>query len=243
MLNTRFFLVIRLFLPQDYKVGLKDASKSLQNDQQFNWIWRKVARRQTSKVKTGAFGSDYWFRFTLLTQLWGKSSLVPTALVFFPAFFFNFNLELKLWTGSVWALNWVVCVCVAPENRGPAPIEKWVGNTTKIQKFPGSARCDLFLTASGKESIIFFSGAVKKYFMVPMSTKWVSGRKIRPKGRNRKQRRARSRVREHKLSSFTALFRMFSVSELKAFTATKNDALFILLSKMVWGEDKYVQHQ
>ena len=31
-----FFLVIRLFLPQDYKVGLKDASKSLQNDQQFN---------------------------------------------------------------------------------------------------------------------------------------------------------------------------------------------------------------
>ena len=58
-----------------------------------------------------------------------------------------------------------------------------------------------------------------------------------------KQRRARSRVRVHKLSSFTALFRMFSVSELKAFTATKNDALFILLSKMVWGEDKYIQHQ
>ena len=58
-----------------------------------------------------------------------------------------------------------------------------------------------------------------------------------------KQRRARSRVRVHKLSSFSALFRMFSVSELKAFTATKNDALFILLSKMVWGEDKYVQHQ
>ena len=110
----------------------------------------------------------------------------PLRWSFFRRFFFNFNLELKLWTGSVWALNWVVCVCVAPENRGPAPIEKWVGNTTKIQKFPGSARCDfLFLTASGKESIIFFSGAVKKYFMVPMSTKWVSGRKIRPKGRNK----------------------------------------------------------